>query len=109
MNREQRQKLLADDRARRRAARKERLQEPAPAPLWLEELVDRGIRDGVTLSVTRGGARHEVTAVHWRPGDSNRLAESVIRYADRPVLLDLDGHEYVVMPRDQYAGELPEA
>ncbi len=68
-------------------------------PVWLEEKIKRQNRDGVSYSRPwrEDGGLNQVTAIHWRPGESNVLAESIIeKVTETPMPLVLDGHLYMI-------------
>lgn len=66
-------------------------------PSYILNAIEEGRRDGVTYSVERKHS-HVVTAIHWKPGDPNKLAESIVKHTHWPLPLDLDGHYYLVIP-----------
>lgn len=72
-------------------------------PEGLARIIEEGRRSGVTYEVNwpSGDVMHEVTAVRWRPGDRNGLAEGIIKHCHGPLKLVLDGHEYTVTPRQE--------
>jgi len=69
-------------------------------PDWLAEDVGHALRQGVSLSVSRDETElaHDVTGIHWHPGDPNILAEAIIKYVQGEMRLDLNGHKYVIKP-----------
>lgn len=73
----------------------------------VREIIDRGIREGVAFEMN-WRTTHDVTKIRWHPGDPNPLAAAIIKHVDKPIPLVLDSHEFVIMPADQYDGELPE-
>jgi len=68
-------------------------------PAEITEVISKQRREGVSVSVAsfEDSRKHRVTAIHWRPGDPNALAEMIIRnVGDEEVSLILDGNAYVV-------------
>jgi hypothetical protein len=64
----------------------------------IAQLIERRIRQGVSVSC-RNWREHDmtVTEIHWRPGDPNVLAETIINNVrDEDMQLVLDGNTYVV-------------
>lgn len=82
---------------------------PAHIPPWLEERIDRQMREGVTLSVRwwlwGTGRRHrsDVAAIHWRPGEDNALARIIIKHVRaKPMPLSLDGRLFMVQRVEEW-------
>jgi hypothetical protein len=45
-----------------------------------------------------------VAAIHWRPGDPNTLAASIVEHVtgDTPMPLDLDGQKFMVVRVEEW-------
>jgi hypothetical protein len=81
--------------------------EPEPLPNWLDELISKYIRDGVSLQLNWGHRDdHKVTKIIWTPGDPNALAEMIIKYCTGSLPITLDGHDYVITPAGVDEGQV---
>lgn len=80
---------------------------PERLPPELEEQFAEQKRKGISFTINWRAPRDadtfgEVTEIHWRPGEPNALAAAIIKDVHRPMRLSLDGHKFIIVPRDQY-------
>lgn len=62
--------------------------------------IEKSLDDGVYLH-PRQKPRidfHVIEAIIWRPGKPNELAQVIIKYCDKPMKLELDGHQFLIQP-----------
>ncbi len=71
-------------------------------PQEILDKIERQQRDGVSIEYKDGvRSRLDITAIHWRPGDRNALAEIIINLVQGPLKLELDGNEYLIQPHPE--------
>jgi hypothetical protein len=61
-------------------------------------------RDGISYEVDwegeiEGDEDLKVIGIHWRPGEHNQLAQSIIKEVHERMMLEIDGHRYWIEPR----------
>lgn len=64
-------------------------------PPEIEDQINESLRKGIYYTMDWRDT-HEITEIHWRPGDPNALAESIIQNVTREMKLTLDGNEYLI-------------